>query len=137
MDKFPEGFSRFERDVSTRQIETFEQLKLSFSGWAGQKWKDTNRQNDALAVQARKLGIPVEDYYRREQRKWDERHQWEEAIYSEAQETGFSRRYSNFQQWQTQTVRTTAYQRRISNYMRNHPDATLAQARGHAKKRGR
>jgi len=135
MDKFPEGFSRFERDVSTRQIETFEQLKLSFSGWAGLKWKDTYRQNDALAVQAQKLRIPTEDYYRREQRKWNERQQWEEAIYSEAQETGFSRKYSSFQQWKTQTVRTTAYQRRVINYFRNHPNASLAEARGHKTKR--
>ena len=134
MDKFPEAFERFQDDVNVRRIETFEQLKLSFSGWAGFKWKDTSRQNDALAVQSRKLGIETEDYYRREQQKWDREHQWDEAIYSEAQETNFSTKYNSFQQWQTQTVRTTAYQRRVSNYARNHPNATLAEARGHAKK---
>ena len=136
-DKFPEAFRRFEQNVSTRQIKTFEQLTLAFSSWAGLKWKDTSRQNDALAVQARKLGIETEDYYRREQQKWDRQHQWDEAIFREPQETGFSRRYSSFQQWQTQTLRTTAYQRRISNYMRSHPNASLQQARGHAKKRSK
>ena len=137
MDKFPEAFERYLEDYpnARRDLKTFDQLLLSFSGWAGLKWKDTNRQMDALAVQANRLGIPLEDYYRREQRKWDRQHQWDEAIYSEAQETGFSNRYSSYQQWQTQTVRTTAYQRRIINYMRNHPDATLQQARGHAKRK--
>jgi hypothetical protein len=136
MDKFPEAFERFERDVSTRRIKTFEQLQLSFSNWAGSKWKDTDRQNDALAVQARKLGIETEDYYRREQKKWDRQHQWDEAVYNAPQETEFSTKYSSYQQWQTQTVRTTAYQRRINNYMQNHPNASLQQARGHATHQG-
>jgi len=136
MDKFPEAFRRFEDRVSTRNIKTFEQLTLAFSGWAGSKWRDTDRQNDALAIQAGKLGIQTEGYYRREQ----EKHQWDRAIFSEPQETGieeerFSTEYSNFQQWQTQTVRTTAYQRRISNYLWSHPNATLAEARGHRSKR--
>ncbi|MGD0451900.1 MAG: hypothetical protein ABSA79_12715 [Candidatus Bathyarchaeia archaeon] len=116
-------------------LASFNQLTLVFSSWAGSKWRDTNRQNDALAVQARRLGIQTEDYYRREQRKWDERRQWDEAIYSEAQETGFSTKYSSFQQWQSETARTTAYERRISNYMQNHPTATLSEARGHRAKR--
>jgi hypothetical protein len=134
-DKFPEAFSRFQQDVPTRQIETFNQLTLAFASWAGQKWRDTSRQLDALAIQARKLGIPVADYYMREQRKWDERRQWDEAIYSEAQETGFSIKYSSFQQWQSKTARTTAYERRIINYVRNHPNASLAEARGHRTKK--
>ena len=137
-EKFAEAFDRFKDDVDVRKFKTFEQLELGFTSWyeGHGKWQGTNKQTDALADEANKLGIHTEDYYRREQRKFDERRQWEEAIYSEAQETGFSRRYSSFQQWQTQTVRTTAYQRRVSNYMRNHPNATLQQVRGHAK-RGR
>lgn len=103
IDRFPEAFERFKHSVNVDRIETFQQLVLSFSGWAGQKWKGTDGQYDAL------------------QREWDE-------------ETGFSRRYTSFQQWQTQTLRSTAYQRRISNYMWNHPDATLAEARGHTKR---
>jgi hypothetical protein len=135
LDKFPEAFERFSDDVNVHNIKTYEQLRISFSSWAGFKWKDTSRQNDALAVQAGKLGIPTKDYYMREQRKWDREHQWDEAIYSKAQETGFSTKYGSFQKWQTQVVRTTAYQRRISNYMQNHPNATLTQARGHAKRK--
>jgi CRISPR-associated endonuclease Cas1 len=77
----------------------------------------------------------IDDYRVREQQKFDRRRQWNEAIYSEAQETGFSTKYSSFQQWQSRTVRTTAYQRRISNYMWSHPNATLQQARGHAKRK--
>lgn len=84
---------------------------------------------DALAVQAKRLGIPLEDYRTR--------HQQIRAIFSKAQqqigsqEREFSRNYSDFQQWQSKTARTTAYHRRIANYMRNHPNASLAEARGH------
>jgi hypothetical protein len=130
MDKFPEAFRRFEQNVSTRQIKTFEQLTLAFSSWAGSKWMDTNRQNDALAVQARKLGIPTEDYYMREQ----QRHQWDRAIMTGTEERMFSKEYSSYEQWQTKSLRTTAYQKRISNYMWNHPNASLQEARGHAKR---
>src|SRR5208283_5103853 len=131
MDKFPEAFRRFEDRVSTRNIKTFEQLTLAFSSWAGSKWRDTDRQNDALAIQAGKLGIQTEDYYRREQAK----HQWDRDVMTVPEERIFSTEYSSFEQWQTQTVRTTAYQRRISNYLWNHPNATLAEARGHRSKR--
>jgi hypothetical protein len=131
MDRFPEAFRRFEQNVSTRQIKIFNQLTLAFSSWAGSKWRDTSRQNDALAVEARKLGIPTEDYYRREEQK----HQWDRAIETPLETERFSTEYSSFEQWQSRTVRTTAYQRRISNYMWNHPNASLQQARGHAKRK--
>jgi hypothetical protein len=129
-DKFPEAFRRFEQDVSTRQIKTFSQLTLAFASWAGSKWRDTSRQLDALAIEAQKLRIPVEDYYMREQ----QRHQWDRAVLTVTEERMFSKKYGSYQQWQSKTVRTTAYQRRISNYLWNHPNATLQQARGHTKR---
>jgi len=137
-EKFAEAFDRFKDDVDVRKFKTFEQLELGFTSWyeGHGKWQGTNKQTDALADEANKLGIHTEDYYRREQRKFDERRWREEAIMSEAQTTGFSTKYSSCQVWTTKTVRTTAYQRRISNYMWNHPNATLAEARGH-KKRGK
>jgi hypothetical protein len=66
-DKFPEAFRRFKQDVATRQIKTFRQLTLAFGSWAGSKWNGTSRQMDALAVQARRLGIPLKYYRSRQQ----------------------------------------------------------------------
>ena len=59
MDRFPEAFSRFEEVVDVRRIESFRQLMLAFASWAGWKWRGTYMQKRALAVEARKLGIPV------------------------------------------------------------------------------
>jgi hypothetical protein len=59
MDKFPEAFKRFEQMVDVERIESFRQLRLAFASWAGQKWHDTPLQLNALAVEARKQGIPV------------------------------------------------------------------------------
>jgi hypothetical protein len=132
---FAEMFERFKDDVNVKNIKTLEQLELALTSWyeGHGRWKGTSKQNDALADEASKLGIETEDYYRREQKKWDRQHQWDEAVYNAPQER-FSTEYGSYQQWQTQTVRTTAYQRRISNYTRSHPNTTLAEARGHAKK---
>lgn len=130
MDKFPEAFSRFKEKVNVKKIKSFEQLQLAFGSWAGKKWVPTHRQLDALAVEARKRHIPFEYRTRQKQVK---------AIFKTGQQIGtqgiqFSKSYSNFQQWQSNTARTTAYQRRIISYLRNHPNATLQQARGHAKR---
>lgn len=132
IDKFPEAFKRFEHKVNVKKIETFRQLTLAFGSWAGEKWRSTSRQMDALAIEARKRRIPLEDYRTRQQHV--------NAIFRTAQQTEtqriqFSSQYSNFRQWQNETARTTAYQRRIKNYMRNHPNASLAEARGHRIKR--
>jgi len=59
MDKFPEAFKRFEKVIETKNMRSFSQLKLSFENWAGEKWIDTRRQNEALKREARKIGIPV------------------------------------------------------------------------------
>jgi hypothetical protein len=58
VDRFPEAFRRFEEVVDVRRIESFRQLRLAFASWAGWKWNDTYLQNRALAIEARKLGIP-------------------------------------------------------------------------------
>ena len=59
MDRFPEAFSRFEEVVDVNRIKSFRQLMLAFASWAGWKWRGTYMQKRALAVEARKLGIPV------------------------------------------------------------------------------
>jgi hypothetical protein len=59
LDKFPEAFRRFEKDVDTRNIRRFQELRLSFSFWAGRNWKDTRKQNEALRIEARKRGFRV------------------------------------------------------------------------------
>ena len=65
IDKFADAFKRFEEVVDTRYIHSFTQLKLSFERWAGEKWKDTPKQNEALKHEARKIGIPVREEYKR------------------------------------------------------------------------
>jgi hypothetical protein len=59
VDRFPEAFRRFEEVVDVSRIQSFRQLRLAFAYWAGWKWHDTYMQNRALAVEARRLGIPV------------------------------------------------------------------------------
>jgi hypothetical protein len=57
MDKFPEAFKRFERDVRTDNVRLFNQLKIMFSGWAGERWINSLAQNEALKREAGRLGI--------------------------------------------------------------------------------
>lgn len=59
MDKLPEVFRRFEMDVDTDRIRSFDQLRASFRLWAGYKWKGSDKQMEALKREARKIGIPV------------------------------------------------------------------------------
>jgi hypothetical protein len=59
MDKFPEAFARLEQRVDVNQIETFRQLVLVFASFAGEKWRGTRKQVDALANEARRIGIPL------------------------------------------------------------------------------
>jgi hypothetical protein len=133
MDKFPEAFKRFKEDVNVNRINTFKQLTLAFSSWSPKKWRGTSRQMDALAVQANRLGIPLEGYRTRQQQI--------SGIFGRTAQQSiqgrekFSRNYRSFQEWQSRTVRTTAYERRIANYFRNHPNASLAEARGHRAER--
>jgi hypothetical protein len=60
-DKFPEAFRRFEEVVDTRWIRSFDELRMEFASWAGEKWLDTWGQRHALAREARRIGIPLID----------------------------------------------------------------------------
>jgi hypothetical protein len=134
MDKFPEAFKRFKQKVHVKNIKTFGQLTLAFGSWSGKKWRGTFRQMDALAVQAKRLRIPLEGHKSRQQQVraiFIQTAQQREAQWREK----FSRGYVSFQQWHSETGRTTAYERRVTSYMRNHPSATLSEARGHKTKR--
>jgi hypothetical protein len=59
VDKFPEAFRRFERVVDTSWITSFDELRIEFESWAGEKWLDTSSQRYALAREARRVGIPT------------------------------------------------------------------------------
>ena len=59
LDKFPEAFRRFERVVDTSLITSFDELRMEFASFAGEKWLDTSSQRYALAREARRLGIPT------------------------------------------------------------------------------
>lgn len=141
MDKFPEAFERFEKDVNVNKIESFKQLELEFESWSGKKWKGTSKQVRALEREARRLGIPLTGVRKVSKALTSKEQQRlvltqiEQEEQAEWRKVKFSSNYSNFQQWQSKTARTTAYQRRIANYMQKHPNANLQQARGHAKKR--
>jgi hypothetical protein len=51
------AFERFEEVVDTRSIRSFEQLRLAFSYWAGERWIESSRQLHALSIEARRLGL--------------------------------------------------------------------------------
>lgn len=57
MDKFPEAYRRFEQAVNTKGVKEFAQIELMFSGWAGKKWRPTQKQSLALAREADKRNI--------------------------------------------------------------------------------
>jgi hypothetical protein len=57
MDRFPEAFRRFEIDVDVDDIDSFGELRMAFSEWAGERWLDTGRQLHALSNEARRLGL--------------------------------------------------------------------------------
>jgi len=59
LDKFPEAFRRFEEFVDVDKIASFKELRLAFASWSGSKYRDTDKQRLALAVEARKHGIPI------------------------------------------------------------------------------
>ncbi len=59
LDKFPEAFRRFEEVRDVDKIPNFRQLEMEYGLWAGEKWRATQRQRSALAVEAQKRGIPL------------------------------------------------------------------------------
>lgn len=137
-DKFPEALDRFTDDVSIKNIQNWEQLKLAFGHWAGRKWLPTHRQLDGLAIEARKLGLETRHLTREQE---IQRIFWKATMQEKAQqqkmqrEKDFSTKYNTFSGWIQKETRTTRYQQRVINYIRNHPNATLAEARGHKRKR--
>jgi hypothetical protein len=61
-DAFPEAFHRFERQVDTRKIRTYDELRTSFMYWAkSPSFGLTSTQNACLKKEADKKGI--EDTY--------------------------------------------------------------------------
>jgi hypothetical protein len=69
MDRFPEGFRRFESDVDVRRFESYHQLTLAFRWWAGEKWRGTSRQWEAFNAEAERLGFDVPSSVREEVRE--------------------------------------------------------------------
>jgi len=66
LDSFPEAFERFESDVDIGQFESYHQLTLDFRWWAGERWRGTRRQWEALNIEAENLGFEVPDFVREE-----------------------------------------------------------------------
>jgi hypothetical protein len=64
MDRFPEAFRRFESDVDVGRFESYHQLTLAFRWWAGERWRGTPRQWEALNKESENLGFNVPDFYR-------------------------------------------------------------------------
>jgi hypothetical protein len=62
LDKFPEAFRRYEQKVDVGRLESYRQLTIAFQSWAGEKWKGTARQWEALNREARRLGFEVPRY---------------------------------------------------------------------------
>lgn len=116
MDKLAEAFRNFTEDVDTSRIKSYRELEQQFLKHKGiskgsSHWRPTRAQEQGLKT------------------LWN-RHQIERSLTREL----FSRRYSTFAQWHMHS-HTSAYRRRIASYMRKHPTATLAQARGHGRRR--
>lgn len=67
MDKFPEAFNRFERDVDLSHIKTFGQLTLEFMMWGKERATLSKKQTLALKIEAneRKIGylLPFTDMW--------------------------------------------------------------------------
>jgi hypothetical protein len=134
MDKFPEAFRRFENKVNVDDIETFPQLKLAIGSWGGRNWGPTRRQMDALYIEAKRLGIPTHGYRTREEevhRIFGQSSLETRVAIAQQREQRFSSNYVNHHEWLNKNTRITPYQKRIINYIRSHPNASLAEARGH------
>jgi len=75
MDKFPEAFERFEKDVDVDSFESYKELSYAFAWWAGKRWRDSYLQNKALAREGKKLGykdvkLPRYFHARARREKW-------------------------------------------------------------------
>jgi len=54
---FMEAFERFERVVDIRSFRSYRELLYGFAYWAGRRWIDSYKQNEALKDEARKRGF--------------------------------------------------------------------------------
>jgi hypothetical protein len=139
LDKFPEAFERFEDRVDVDRFNSYMELTYAFRHWAGQKWIGTSRQWKAFNVEAERLGFSVPEFVRRELREagasgsYVSEERRATTPNTRVQNTQFSRKYGSYSAWQKNTEGKTSYQKRVSNYMRKHPNASLAEARGHGK----
>ena len=75
MDKFPEAFRRFEKDVPIDQFKSYRDMSYGFAHWAGKRWVDSYLQNKALTVEGEKLGykdieLPRYFHARARKEKW-------------------------------------------------------------------
>jgi len=135
LDKFPEAFERAEQNVPFSDAKgDWNKFKAMARSYFGSKWKDTEKQNEAL----------YREFLRYDWKAPTPKKELEEALRylekrapSEKQpiEARFSRAYATFDLWLEKATRTTAYQQRIISYVRLHPDSSLAEARGHSKKK--
>ena len=65
---FAEAFERFESVVDISRFKSYRELAYAFSHWAGRRWVDSYKQNEALRDEARKRGFfdaKIPDYFRR------------------------------------------------------------------------
>lgn len=100
---------------------------MAFASWQG--FRPSPRQKQALAIEARRLGIPVHVLQMRKVAVHDKRR------ISYAEVAGkFSLEFSSYNIWREKPQRSSAYQRRVEGYLIRHPHATLAEARGHRRK---
>jgi predicted glycosyltransferase involved in capsule biosynthesis len=79
LDSFPEAFERFEDDIDIGQFESYHQLTLAFRHWAGEKWRGTRLQWEALNAEAENLGFEPPDFIREEleeSRAYSRHHSW-------------------------------------------------------------
>jgi len=134
LDEFPEAFERFERVVDVDRIRSFDALRMQFSHWAGRKWLDTPRQNEALQrewsrILRERAALQPPTPKEKELLKY-----MEKVTRAPPQPpTKFSAKYKTMSEWKTHPHKTD-YARRIERALAKHPGATLKEARGHKKR---
>ena len=125
LDKFPEAFERSERDgVPYGDAEDFNQFKMMFASWGGPGKELSPKQKQAL----------YKEWIRYEAKLHGRRFR-EKTFTSYLGRAGqFSPKYGNYEAWYIQKARTSSYEVRIQRYIERHPNATLAEARGHKRR---
>lgn len=69
VDRFPEAFQRFVRDVPIEQFKSYREMRYAFTHWANRRWIDSYAQNLALRKEAEKRGFEdtrIPNYFRRQ-----------------------------------------------------------------------